>query len=81
MIIVMSIGATEQETNNVRDQLRQYDLTPHDPLPPCPSSYGHFVDSIVRDEPHIATGDDGVTVMQLLDAIYASAAKGEPIRV
>ncbi len=30
MIIVMSMGATEQETNNVRDQLRQYDLTPHD---------------------------------------------------
>ena len=30
MIIVMSIGATEQEANNVRDQLRQYNLTPHD---------------------------------------------------
>ena len=30
MIIVMSIGATEQEATNVRDQLRQYNLTPHD---------------------------------------------------
>jgi 3-deoxy-7-phosphoheptulonate synthase len=30
MIIVMSMGATEQEATNVRDQLRQYGLTPHD---------------------------------------------------
>jgi len=30
MIIVMSMSATEQETANVRDLLRQYDLTPHD---------------------------------------------------
>ena len=30
MIIVMSVDATEQESNNVRDQLRQHGLTPHD---------------------------------------------------
>ena len=30
MIIVMSVGATEQEANNVRDLLRSYDLSPHD---------------------------------------------------
>ena len=30
MIIVMSTNATEQQANNVRDQLRQYSLTPHD---------------------------------------------------
>src|ERR1035437_9150821 len=30
MIIVMSMGATDQEANDVRDQLRHYGLTPHD---------------------------------------------------
>jgi 3-deoxy-7-phosphoheptulonate synthase len=30
MIIVMSMGATEEQANNVRDQLRAYDLQPHD---------------------------------------------------
>ena len=30
MIIVMAMGATEQEAANVRDQLHQYNLTPHD---------------------------------------------------
>jgi 3-deoxy-7-phosphoheptulonate synthase len=30
MIIVMSMGATEEQANNVRDQLRAYNLQPHD---------------------------------------------------
>ena len=30
MIIVMTVGATEQEANNVRDQIRTMGLTPHD---------------------------------------------------
>ena len=30
MIVAMSMNATEQEANDVRDQLRQYGLTPHD---------------------------------------------------
>jgi 3-deoxy-7-phosphoheptulonate synthase len=30
MIIVMTVGATEQEANDVRDQIRALDLTPHD---------------------------------------------------
>jgi 3-deoxy-7-phosphoheptulonate synthase len=30
MIIVMSMGATEEQATNVRDQLRSYNLTPHD---------------------------------------------------
>jgi 3-deoxy-7-phosphoheptulonate synthase len=30
MIIVMTVGATEQEANDVRDQIRQLELTPHD---------------------------------------------------
>jgi 3-deoxy-7-phosphoheptulonate synthase len=30
MIIVMTVGATEQEANDVRDQIRALELTPHD---------------------------------------------------
>lgn len=41
----------------------------------------HFVDCIRNNKPHIATGEEGLIVMQLLDAIYESAEKGEPVRV
>ncbi|MGH7128776.1 MAG: Gfo/Idh/MocA family oxidoreductase [Planctomycetaceae bacterium] len=41
----------------------------------------HFIDSIAQDRPHIATGEEGLVVMQLLDAIYRSAETGEPVRV
>jgi predicted dehydrogenase len=29
----------------------------------------------------MATGEEGVIVMELLDAIYESAEKGEPVRI
>jgi predicted dehydrogenase len=58
-----------------------YDMKPHAPIPGVPTATQHFVDSIVNDKPHIATGEEGHTVMQVLDAIYASAAKGEPVRL
>lgn len=45
------------------------------------SSMAHFVDSIVRDKPHSATGGEGLVVMELLDAIYTSAAKGKPVQI
>ena len=41
----------------------------------------HFIDSIVGDTPHIATGDEGLLVMEILDAIYASAEQGAPVRI
>ena len=41
----------------------------------------HFCDSIVNDTPHTATGEEGLLVMQLLDAIYESAESGQPIRI
>jgi predicted dehydrogenase len=59
----------------------QYDLTPHPPLPTVGGAMAHFVDSLRNSRPHIATGDEGHTVMRLLDAIYASAAKGRPLRI
>jgi len=45
------------------------------------SAMYHFVESIIKGKPHMADGSEGLTVMKLLDAIYASAAKGKPIRV
>ncbi|MFO8004414.1 Gfo/Idh/MocA family oxidoreductase, partial [Thioalkalivibrio sp.] len=51
----------------------QYDMKLHPPVPQAQSPMYHFIDSIVNDTPHIATGAEGVVVMELLDAIYQSA--------
>ena len=59
----------------------QYDLTPHPPIPAVKSAYHHFVEAIRDNKPHQATGEEGLSVMELLDAIYASAARGEPVRM
>ncbi len=39
----------------------------------------HFVNAILNDQPHIATAEEGIAVMELLDAIYESARRGCPI--
>ena len=59
----------------------QYDLSPHAPIPNVGSAMEHVVESIVTDVPHVATAKEGVIVMELLDAIYASAASGKPVHV
>ena len=41
----------------------------------------HFVDCILEDRPHIATGEQGLIVMQILDALYESARTGEPVTI
>jgi predicted dehydrogenase len=41
----------------------------------------HFVDCILHDRPHMATGEEGLVVMEILDAIYKSARLGKPVRV
>jgi predicted dehydrogenase len=46
---------------------------------PVPVSMYHFVDCIVGGRPHIATADEGVKVMKIIDGVYQSAATGEPI--
>ncbi len=59
-------------------------LADHDVVPPkrlIPDACWHFIDCIVKDKPHLATGEEGATVMKLLDAIYLSAARGRPVRV
>jgi len=51
------------------------------PVPEAQSAYYHFIDSIVKNKPHIATGEEGLIVMELRDAIYKSAEQGKPIQI
>jgi len=58
-----------------------YNMTPAPPYPPAPNAMEHFVESILNDTPHTATGEEGLIVMQLLDAIYESATTGQPVKL
>ena len=41
----------------------------------------HFSDCIINGKPHIATGEEGLTVMEILDSLYESALSGAPVKV
>jgi len=41
----------------------------------------HLVDCILEKKPNIATAEEGVAVMKILDAIYKSAETGEPVKL
>lgn len=58
-----------------------YDLDLHRTLEPSPTPGGYFVEAIRDDKPHMATGDEGLIIMELLDAIYESAETGEPVHI
>ena len=58
-----------------------WDETLHEPAPVPPPSMWHFVDAILKDAPHPAPGSEGLVVQRLLDALYASAASGEPVKL
>jgi len=53
----------------------------HAPPTPAKSAMHHFADAILSDRPHDATGEQGLIVMEILDAIYESARTGAPVRV
>jgi predicted dehydrogenase len=59
----------------------QFDMKLHPPSRPIQCAMEHFTDCIVHDRPHMATGEEGLLVMQILDAIYQSAEEGRPVRV
>jgi predicted dehydrogenase len=59
----------------------QYDMKLHPPVPAAKSPMVHFAEAILEDQPHIATGEEGLIVMEILDAIYESARLGEPIKL
>jgi predicted dehydrogenase len=58
-----------------------FDMQLHPPFPPVPTSMYHFVESILSGASHIATGAEGLLVMEILDALYQSAAEGQPVRI
>ncbi len=58
-----------------------YDSQLHPTGRQVPSAMEHLVDCILTDTPHTAGAHEGVIVMELLDAIYESAEKGEPVRI
>ena len=58
-----------------------YDLHLHPPVAECKNAYYSFVDALVKDEPFLVKPEQGVTVMKLLDALYKSAATGEPVKL
>jgi predicted dehydrogenase len=58
-----------------------FDMKLHPPVPPVTTPMYHFIDSIVNDKPHIATGEEGLLVMEILDALYSSAAEGMPVKI
>jgi predicted dehydrogenase len=46
-----------------------------------PEGMQHFVRAIAAGTPHTATGEEGLVVQEILDALYLSAERGEPVRM
>lgn len=59
----------------------QFDLHLHPEAGEAPSAMHDFAAAILQERPHPATGEEGLVVMEILDAIYASARSGEPVRI
>jgi len=58
-----------------------FDLHLHQAATPAPSAMHDYADAILNDRPHPAPGEQGLVVMELLDAIYESARTGAPVRL
>jgi predicted dehydrogenase len=59
----------------------QFDMKLHPPVPAVPTPMAHFAQCILNNEPPTASGEEGLVVMELLDAIYESAATGAPVKI
>jgi predicted dehydrogenase len=58
-----------------------YDMMLHAPRKRSLSAMYHLIESIVNDTPHTASGEEGLLVMEILDAIYQSAGEGKPVQI
>lgn len=58
-----------------------FDSVLHPPVPECHDACWCFLDSLSGGRPYPVDPSEGVAVMRLLDALYASAASGEPVRL
>jgi predicted dehydrogenase len=59
----------------------QLDIHLHPPALAARSAMHDFAEAILAGRPHPAPGEEGLAVTELLDAIYASARRGEPVKV
>lgn len=53
----------------------EVDIEVKDGKPPA-NAQAHFIEAILNDTPHIASGEEGLIIMRILDGIYASAEQG-----
>ena len=58
-----------------------FDMKLHPPFPKVEKPYATFVEIILGRAEPIATGEEGLIVQELLDAIYKSAKTGRPVRI
>lgn len=66
---------------HTRQNGAHFDLKLHPPLNAVPPSMAHFVDTILNNATPIVRAEEGLLVMELLDAIYRSAKLGEPVKI
>jgi predicted dehydrogenase len=59
----------------------QLDVHLHPPAVAAKSAMHDYAEAILAGTPHPAGGDQGLIVMELLDAIYESARSGAPVRI
>ena len=59
----------------------QYDLRLHPTGAVGLSAMHDYAQAILTDTPHPAPGEQGLVVMEILDAIYESARRGEPVKI
>lgn len=73
--------AYQFEARIVKDEFGEMKFWDPQPLEPLETAQQHFCRAILSDTEPMATGEQGVTVMRLLDAIYESAASGREVRL
>ncbi len=59
---------------------KQFDSKLHSPAPDTPSAFHMFADAVRDNKDFLVKPEEGVIVMKILDAIYKSAATGEPVK-
>ena len=59
----------------------QFDMKLHPPVRAVRTAYYTFIETILGKAAPAATGEEGLIVMELLDAIYKSARTGRPVRL
>lgn len=59
----------------------QFDMHLNPSAAQAHSAMHDYAEAILNERPHPAPGEEGLIVMEILDAIYASARSGEPVRI